>query len=163
MILLTGEGRVRVHEWVAERCRTKDYRRFVDLHLDDVEAAFAERSTWFGAAIAVVDAAGRSVRRLSEPVQPAVGFSLQGGSVPVGFLMSEVKDLLAQSDDSPPSLYLFDPGEAPWENDRDCVPWPPPPSWPDRDRLRFFAREWTDPVEGEFRRSFWISLDTIRD
>ncbi|MGH7427165.1 MAG: hypothetical protein ACREJ4_02190 [Candidatus Methylomirabilaceae bacterium] len=128
-----------------------------DLHIDEVDDAYKDRSKWLEGAVACLEAAIsiRDARNLQLTV--ALGMSLRSSALPLGVNFSNWTELERELDDSPPSLYL-------WTKEQDQVDIHATRVTdltrvlvvPTTVHLRKLFSEWCDTAEGEFRRTIWL-------
>ena len=146
-----------IEEWMEKVLATESHRAFVDLHIDDIDRSWSDRSRWLSGALSCLEAALLIKRRRGWTVTAAVGFSLRSHRAPRGLQLHSYQDLQAELDSSPPSLYLFLPGEEPWHDDADFQTFEIPRSLPTNHVVRAYLREWYDENDEDYRRSFWLA------
>jgi hypothetical protein len=145
-----------IESWMMKVATERGDLRFQDLHIDRANKRFSERQHWLQGAVECFRVATqvRTNRRL--PFLVAIGIDLRGSSTRRGPNFSNESELDRELGDSPPSLYLFEDPAKPLLDDPDCQ------EVGDRLHLatqpagRGFLREWFDPRDKLFRRSFWF-------
>lgn len=145
-----------ITKWMASVVERSAYDLFPDLHIDEVDPGYRDRRTWADASVALLFEAGRVREELRWSVTVAAGFSLTSGGSPAGFGdIRGVDDVVAATDWSPPSLYVFERGREPWREEENCVA-----TAHVRDQARgveIFCREWLHEPDREFRRTCWVT------
>jgi len=128
-----------------------------DLHIDQVDEVYKDRSRWLDGAIRCMETATllRDVRRL--PATLALGVSLRPGTLPLGVTFTNWSELQGELDDSPPSLYLWGEGEDPvGMSATHVVDLSGSLTLPSAVQVRKLLSEWYDATDGEFRRTVWM-------
>lgn len=128
-----------------------------DIHIDELNADFAERSTWlesalvcFDIAIAVRDAKGL-------PLTVALGIGLRSSALPSGLNFACWTDLDQELDDSPPSIYVWADGADPVGiQATKLARLRPDFPIPLQEPYRALLSEWYDDGDAEFRRTLWL-------
>lgn len=147
-----------IKAWLERIIRTGSYHAFEDLHIDVVDSSLRKRGSWIPGGVECLTLASEELEAFGVPAVVALGLSLRSHDVPSGLDASSIGELESELEDSPPSLYLFDRGDEPWSNDRDCRPWSGLLGVPVEEKLAKYLREWCDDEDGEFRRSFWFTV-----
>lgn len=105
---MTNTGRERILNWFKRVTESGSFRRFDDLHVDEVESDARERSKWIEKGIEYLkfSASVRDVHKI--PFVVALGIGLVSDAKGRGINFDSKEALEREMDDSPPSLYLFD-------------------------------------------------------
>jgi hypothetical protein len=110
--MVDNEERMRVVEhWMVRVSEDRGVHRLDDLHVNEIDSEWLDRSKWLDAGLASL--------RLALSIRAAIGlnhsvvlaFSLTDAPV---LPISDRQALATLFDWSPPSLYLFDAGHEPW-------------------------------------------------
>ena len=106
-----SERRSVIDRWMLEVAVDGDLERLDDLHLDQIDAEWGSRDRWVDAGLEALRTAIalRDAHHLDVAV--VLAFSL---NLPATYPFKERRDFEAALDWSPPSLYLFRPGDEPW-------------------------------------------------
>jgi hypothetical protein len=104
----------KIEFWMRSIIRDGGIDRFDDLHVNRIDDNWAEQRTWISAACEAFNLA-RTVRDSQEfPFSLAVGLSLKAGADRKGVNFHSRADIEREMSPTPPSLYLFRPGQEPW-------------------------------------------------
>jgi hypothetical protein len=107
-----GKTREQVIEgWMLAVATDGGIERFDHLHIDRIDEAWKEQSTWVDAALEAYRIAVALRNQHKLPFVVALGFSLESGAS-----FETTKTLASRLDWSPPSLYLFHPGKTPYND-----------------------------------------------
>jgi hypothetical protein len=99
----------RIRQWMLATISNGGIERLDDLHVDKIDANWTERKTWIVAGLSAYETAVKIRSELGLGVTIALAFSLVENSPMDRFETEE--DFHSQIDWSPPSLYLFSPGD----------------------------------------------------
>jgi len=147
----------RIADWFDHVVTTGGYKRFEDLHVDDMDSEYRRRDRWIDGAIAGLNAAAK-VRDLRQaPFTVAAGFALLSNPQRVGLSAQVLRDVQREFDFSPPSLYVFERKHEPWLTDEDFVEWNGQMYAGDAGPTHAYLREWYDEDEELYHRSFWLA------
>jgi hypothetical protein len=149
--------RQRIETWMRETIRSGGYRKFVDLHIDQIHPLFTRQEEWISGSLQCLEAAQMLRNRFDWPFIVAIGMSLESGELPRGLTFTTFGELAADLDPSPPSLYLFEKSDSPWQSDSTCRELRNDLHLPGNLPTRSFLQEWWDENDGEFRRTVWIA------
>jgi hypothetical protein len=135
---------------------TKPATPLDDLHIDEIDEAYRDRSVWVEGGIWCLEAALsiRELRRLD--VQLALGFGLRSSQLPRGRNFADWAELTQELNDSPPSLYLWKRGADPIGISTTRVLQLDGLVPRIKNNVRTILSEWHDSTESEFRRTVWI-------
>jgi hypothetical protein len=145
-----------VENWMREVIRQRGDLRFDDLHIDSVDTAFSAKSSWLGGTVDCLTMALRLRDAKGWPFLVGAGIQLRSGTDRLGINFSSFAGLESELDESPPSLYLFEPPAHAIIDDPDMSPLPDKYLPPMERRVSSFLREWFDDNDGQYRRSFWL-------
>jgi len=111
----TMEHRKIVEEWMSDCARNAGTQRYDELHIDRIDSAWRESTTWISASLKVLRLAtsiGNSApyRELSV----VLAISLQSAQRETGIDFASVGELERKLSRTPPSLYMFPRGKEPW-------------------------------------------------
>jgi hypothetical protein len=148
----------KISRWLTETIESRGDRRYVDLHVDQVEPEFGKRELWVPGGIECFRLAlnARDIRGAEFTV--ALAFSLETGESRSGLNFEDLPSLESQFDGSPPSSYLFHRGEEPWarpETGFVDVSIDPFPSIPEPHRVLF--TEFIQEESGAYARSILLA------
>lgn len=103
----------RIRNWMLEILSTGGIQRFDDLHIDDIDAHWRDRSSWISGSIEALRLAVGIRNEIAPDKVLALGVSLNSDihDLPPP---DTIERLLTQMDWAPPSLYLFAAGDEPW-------------------------------------------------
>jgi hypothetical protein len=103
-----------IKKWMLSTISDGGVGRYDDLHIDQIDKNWKDRSEWLNAGLAAYRLAIdlRDQHQLDFTV--SLAFSLQSGDKPRGLDFTSSQELGDVLDWSPPSLYLFRMGEEPW-------------------------------------------------
>jgi hypothetical protein len=145
-----------IGSWMARVMAARPATPLDDLHVDQVDEAFTDRSRWLDGAILCLEAATSLRDMRSLPVTIALGMSLKPSNLPLGVTFAKWRELEGELDDSPPSLYVWGEGEDPVGIKATHVFDLSGLMVPTAVQLRKQLSEWYDAADGEFRRSVWL-------
>lgn len=111
---MTDKGKECILTWLKRAAGGGSFKRFDDLHVDEIEPDARERSMWLEKGLEYLSfaASARDAHQIPFVVTLAMGL---GSSVVKKGITFNSKDLLEREiDDSPPSLYLFYKEQPEW-------------------------------------------------
>ncbi len=94
----------KIREWMLATMSNGGIERLDDLHVDDIDENWKQRTNWIPCSIRAYELAVRLQCELGLGVKVALAFSLLDG---VGQTFDTEEEFETQLDWSPPSLYLF--------------------------------------------------------
>jgi hypothetical protein len=106
-----SERRQLIDRWMFEASVDDGLERLDDLHLDQIDSEWGSRDQWLDAGLEAFRMAVELRDAHHLDVAVVLGFSL---NLPATYPFKERRDFEAAVDWSPPSLYLFRPGDQPW-------------------------------------------------
>jgi hypothetical protein len=108
------EREARIEHWMTTIVGDGGVERYDDLHIDEIDANWANRDQWVRAAFeAFRMAVGlRELHKL--PLVVVLAFSLEAGEQQRGIDFETVDEFQSELDWSPPSLYLLPAESVPW-------------------------------------------------
>jgi hypothetical protein len=98
----------KIREWMLATISNGGIDRLDDLHVDDIDENWKQRTNWISASIRAYEVAVRLQSNLGLSVKVALAFSLLDG---MGQTFYTEEEFESQLDWSPPSLYLFNAGD----------------------------------------------------
>jgi len=103
-----------IEAWMLTTVKDGGVERYDDLHVDRIDEGWKAPETWVEAGLETLRLASalREQHRLLYTL--AVAFSLKSQKQFSGVAFQSRDQLIDAVDSSPPSLYLFRPGEEPW-------------------------------------------------
>ncbi len=102
-----------IAKWMLSIVNNGGVRRLDDLHINRIDSVWHERTLWVEGGIAAFRIARVLRDRNRLPFTVAVAFSLTSSKQPRGVDFRNLREFRDRLDRSPPSLYLFEPGEGP--------------------------------------------------
>jgi hypothetical protein len=113
MTNISHSGRQAIEKWMLSSVGRRGFEQYDDLHIDQIEARWADRAMWIDGGLEALQYAVslRDQHALSFTV--ALAYSLVEHK-PQSEAPRTRNELAAQMDWSPPSLYLFRKGREPW-------------------------------------------------
>ena len=146
-----------IEQWLHEAIVEESYRRFDDLHVDEMDPPVRDRSQWLTGIKSALDSAVRIRDQRQWPFTLAAGLSLTSANAPSGPSLSRPNELVAQIDETPPSLYAFPNGAEPWNtNPTGYTELKPTVVGVGPNARVLFAEEFNED-DREYRRTVWIS------
>jgi len=132
--------------------------RFDDLHVDDICEQWKARTDWIAAGLAAYESALTLRGELGLDVTVALGYSLVEGAGEMKETFETVEEFENQLDWSPPSLYLFKPGDRTHLSGR-LKPDPLPKALNSKlpEGSKSFLLQWTDE-DGATRRTVFVEM-----
>lgn len=106
-----SERRPVINRWMLEVLVDGGRERLDDLHVDQIDAEWGPRDRWVDAGLEARQIAVELRDEHHLDVAVVLAFSL---NLPATYPFKERRDFEAAVDWSPPSLYLFGPGDEPW-------------------------------------------------
>lgn len=110
----SSEHERKIDSWMHSIIEDGGVARFDDLHIDRIDAKWKNRAVWFDAAMQTYALAVNVRDRNRFACSLVLGFSLQSCERPIGINFRTRKEFESELDWSPPSIYLFPPGQEPW-------------------------------------------------
>jgi hypothetical protein len=98
----------KIREWMLATIANGGIERLDDLHVDDIDENWKQRTNWISASLRAYELAVRLQSDLGLSVKVALAFSLLDG---MGQTFETEEEFERQLDWSPPSLYLFKVGD----------------------------------------------------
>jgi len=98
----------RLERWFREAVASGSWRRFDDLHLDDLDPTLDSPESWWGAAPSALADACALRDRLAPSFRVVLGFAMRATPAPTTPGWSSAAEFIRDLEESPPSLYLFD-------------------------------------------------------
>ena len=145
-----------IERWLRHAIFERRIEECVDLHIDEIHAAFKPRSTWIEGVSRCLGVANALIRRNGWPYAVAGAIGLRSSEAPRGPIR-QMAELSEEMDETPPSLYVHQPDEAPWTNSGDY--WSLSLEFADG-RQGSILCEWWNEDDAEFRRAVWLSERT---
>ena len=145
-----------IEQWLHDAIVEEGYRRFDDLHIDEIDPRYDERSLWLKGINAALDEAAGIRDRRAWPFTIAAGIPLNATATADGPTVARPEDVVQQFGETPPSLYAFPRGGAPWENEREAYA-ELPASVVAANGARCYFAERFDKSDNEFQRTLWVS------
>jgi len=108
------ERESRIESWMRAIILHGGVDRYDDLHIDRIDARWKDQKVWISAGLQVYDLALNIRDREQLPFSVVLGFSLISGTQRKGVNFVAIADIERELGGTPPSLYLFRPGEEPW-------------------------------------------------
>jgi hypothetical protein len=102
-----------IERWMLTIVTDGGVTRFDDLHIDEIDEQWKDRSLWVSAGLEAYRIAVALRNRHQLPFVVALGFSLEGGPESQGMDFHTPAEFAERLDWSPPSLYLFHPDRTP--------------------------------------------------
>lgn len=103
-----------IEDWMMSSAANGGIDRYDDLHIDQIDARWSDRSTWIDGGIASLQQAIQIREREGLEAVIALVFSLVSSDKVTGIDFATRDDILSRLEWSPPSLYLFRVGLEPW-------------------------------------------------
>ncbi len=109
--MLDAEHKKIIEKWMLTIVHDGGVQRYDDLHIDNLDAAWKPKETWIQGGLAAFQLAVtlRNIHQLAFTV--GLGISLDGSEDLVGTDFKSQQELGAKLSWTPPSLYLFAPGD----------------------------------------------------
>ena len=106
-----GDPENRIRMWLQHILPTGGIERFDELHIDEIDPAWADRTQWLEGMTKGLEAVRTICTELAPDKVPALICSLEDGPRE---LPASLEELVNQFDWSPPAFYLFHRGQEPW-------------------------------------------------
>lgn len=146
--------RDRVSKWIAEHDSIVAPGRIIDVHVNELDDSLSPRDRWIGGVQRVL-AEGTVLIGAERTLAGCV--SLRSSSERVGINFRDEAELFRELDRTPPSIYLFQVGSEPWnDQNHDFVRVDPPLALSILANATTLYLEYKEPLEAEFRRSLWV-------
>jgi hypothetical protein len=146
-----------IAQWMQDVVVNEGYRRFDDLHIDDVDPRYEDPRLWMPGITAALNEAV-SIRDLHNwPFTVAAGISLMSSEIAQGPAIRNPDDVVQQIDETPPSLYVFPKGGEPWHTQQQSYTKMPDGAVTTDSRACCYFSEQFDSTDQEYRRVVWIS------
>jgi hypothetical protein len=108
------EHESRIRSWMVAVTKDGGIDRYDDLHLDRIERSWKDPKAWIPAGLHAFDLALKIRDQEQLCLSVVLGFSLKSAIEPQGFKFRVVADIEDEFAATPPSLYVFRPGQEPW-------------------------------------------------
>ena len=147
-----GRPENRVRMWVKHVMTTGGIERFDELHLDQIDPAWADKSQWKRGMTASLEVARSICTELAPGKLLALICSLEDGP---GAAPANLEELASQFDWTPPAFHLFHLGKEPWNQSSTDAKriHLPLDHFPELKASKVFLSEWNQ--EDCLRRSFY--------
>ena len=146
-----------IEQWLHEAIENEGYRRFDDLHIDEIDPRYEEPALWLGGIVEALNQAAAIRDSHAWPFTLAAGIALKASDAAEGVTITGPDDIADQFDVTPPSLYAFPKGGEPWATDHQAYVEIPAAVVAAEDVTRCFFGEKFDDADREYRRTVWIS------
>lgn len=146
-----------VEQWLEDAVVHESFRRFDDLHIDEIDSRYDDPSLWMPGILAALDEAVKIRDRRNWPFTVAAGISLKSSAAAQGETIKRPDDLVSQFDETPPSLYVFPRGAEPWNTERQLYTEISADAVVGDSRGRCYFSEKFDNADNAYRRTIWIS------
>jgi hypothetical protein len=146
-----------IEQWMQDAIVDEGYRRFDDLHVDEIDPRYEEPSLWLQGVAASLDEAASIRDRHSWPFTVAAGISLKSSDIAEGVTIAHPADVVEQFDETPPSLYVFPKGAEPWATEQQSYTEIPVSAVVADRGARCYFSEKFDDGDKEYRRTVWVS------
>ena len=108
------EHRSIIQLWMANSLKDGGIDRYDDLHVDQIDRSWKARKFWISSGLESFELA-IGIRDMNKyDLTIALAFSLRSDEQPIGINFYNQKELEANFQSTPPSLYLFRPGTEFW-------------------------------------------------
>ncbi len=112
------EHESKIEFWMRTVIRDGGVDRYDDLHLDRIDKRWKDSKAWISAGLYVYDLALGIRDREQLPFSVVLGFSLGPRTQHKEVNFGATADIERELGTTPPSLYLFRPGQEPWKGVR---------------------------------------------
>jgi hypothetical protein len=146
-----------IEQWMHDAIVDEGYRRFDDLHVDEIDPRYEEPSLWLQGVVAALDEAASIRDRRNWAFTVAAGISLTSSDVAQGETIKQPGDVVRQFDETPPSLYVFPKGAEPWTTEHQVYTEMLTGAVVADSRARCYFSEKFDKSDNEYRRTVWVS------
>ena len=156
MMMTQEEREARIERWMTTIVRDGGVERYDDLHIDEIDAHWANRDQWVRAGFeAFRIAVGlRELHKLALVV--VLAFSLESGERQRGIDFETVDEFQSELDWSPPSLYLFPAESVPWSGG-EALPLDAGTLFDAPDAQGCYYMEFKQPESAEYSRSVLLA------
>ncbi len=104
----TGQIQNKIKEWARTVWKDGSYKRFNDLHLDDIDPIFQDCRNWFCGGILCLNTAIAIKKTEKIPLVFQLQFPLRSKRTPYGVNFKTIDEFSEEFENTPPSLYLLD-------------------------------------------------------
>jgi hypothetical protein len=108
---MASDREATIRKWMLETFSDGGIERFDHLHVDDIDPAWENPASWVSAGLTAYALALAIQRELGLDVMVALGFGLVDAHDASGDMFETQEEFEKELDWSPPSLYLFKPGD----------------------------------------------------
>lgn len=147
-----------ITDWMAQLIRGNRLGYSDDLHVDEIHPDYERRENWVDAICSCLHVAEAVAQRLAPRATVTIGASLTACPNRTDLAPESLEALVGQVDWTPPSIYLFPAGREPWVSDENRGTSTLLRHAPSTYTLHVCV--WDDALEGEHRRSAWLSRCT---
>lgn len=103
-----------IREWMLNVIKNGGIQRFDDIHVDAIDNNWTSPSLWLEGGLEALEAARRLRDFDKLPFTVVLAIPLRSNNTLKGLDFTTREELASRLDFTPPSLYLFVPGEEPW-------------------------------------------------
>jgi hypothetical protein len=96
----------KLEEWLVEVLKKEDWNAFNDIHIDQLDPN-VKKSKWIETGLIYLEELTSLKKLIAPKLLVAIAFSLRGSAKYKGLNFRGAKEMLRESDDSPPSFYAF--------------------------------------------------------
>ena len=146
-----------IEQWLHDAIEQEGYRRFDDLHIDEIDPRYEDRSLWLRGIVLALNRAAAIRDSRAWPFTLAGAMGLKASTAAEGVMVASQEDIVDQFDDAPPSLYAFPKGAEPWVTERHLFIEIPTTVVAAEDISCCFFGETFDERDQEYRRTIWIT------
>ncbi len=145
----------RIRTWMLTVVQDGSWQRYNDLHIDDIDNTFLDRSNWLARGLEALNTAASIRESLGLGFIVALGIELQSSTKPTGVNFKNRIALEQEMSESPPSLYAFLPDWKNWvETLQRGVPVDPKSLGIDAANCTYY--EYFSVEDMEYRRSLFV-------
>jgi len=109
-----AQHRRTIELWILRNIATKRFDHYDDLHIDRIDSAWSSKAAWIDGGLEALRLASELRDQHQPSLSVALGCSLNAEEAITFPSIESSRELSAQLDWSPPSLYLFPSGREPW-------------------------------------------------
>jgi hypothetical protein len=146
-----------ISQWIHNAIVEGSYRKFDDLHIDDIDADYENPSVWLPASLGALAEAAKLRDRGGWPFTIALAIPLAPASRSGTAMQLGIEQLSGHLGDTPPSLYAFEQGSEPWANNRDEFVELAGFIAGDQGGKGYFTERPDPDEDGEYQRTVWIA------
>lgn len=153
---------MRIAGWLREFVDNSEHRQRDDLHVDQIDAAFRDPSTWATAAVDCLLAAAQVVAERSWPITVAIELFLQPGNSYEVLDVVGLDQLSNRWSHTPPALTVYRNGAEPWTKSKAFEPvgLTIDKSSGNKTTIQSYFQQWYDEAEGDYDRRLWLVANT---